>query len=42
MGHYLYKVLQPDRAGGMLLGKVLGPVERLLYRREPIDARVHG
>jgi K+-transporting ATPase ATPase A chain len=32
MGHYLYKVLEPDRAGGMFLGKVFGPIERLLYR----------
>lgn len=31
VGLYLYHVLEPDRAGGTFLDKVVGPVERLLY-----------
>ena len=38
MGFYLLQVLDPDRAGSTpFLEKILGPLERLLYRLGSTD-----
>ena len=39
LGIYLFRVLDPERAGGPWLDKVLGPVERLLYAIMGVDRK---